>query len=302
MTADGHFEVPRPTNESVRQYAPGDVHRKSLKARLAELTDARTEVPMQIGGERRWGWVAGRHQIPSPPGAGHRRVRRRRRRRTSTTRSTPPSRRAGCGRPPRTTSGPRSCSARRRCWPDRGGTRSTRRPCSASRRPFTRPRSTPLARQSTSGATTPISATSCCASSPPTTGPPGTASSIGRSRDSSSRSARSTSPRSARNLPTAPMLMGNTVVFKPATQTLLVSHFLMEILNEAGMPPGVINMVSGSASEISEQGAEASRPGRDSFHRLDGGLPGHVERRWARTSTATGPIRDWSERRAARTS
>jgi 1-pyrroline-5-carboxylate dehydrogenase len=55
----------------------------------------------------------------------------------------------------------------------------------------------------------------------------------------------------AGNLPTAPALMGNTVVFKPATQTLLVSHFLMEILFEAGLPPGVINMVSGSASEIS---------------------------------------------------
>src|SRR2546426_9481860 len=49
------------------------------------------------------------------------------------------------------------------------------------------------------------------------------------------------------------MLRGNTVVFKPATQTLLVSHFLMELLLEAGMPPGVINMVSGSAAEISEK-------------------------------------------------
>ncbi len=55
------------------------------------------------------------------------------------------------------------------------------------------------------------------------------------------------------NLPTAAALMGNTVVFKPATQTLLASHFLMEILNEAGLPPGVINMVSGSAAKISEQ-------------------------------------------------
>src|SRR5258708_15247611 len=55
------------------------------------------------------------------------------------------------------------------------------------------------------------------------------------------------------NLPTAAALMGNTVVFKPATQTLLVSHFLMEILNEAGLPPGVINMVSGSGAKISEQ-------------------------------------------------
>jgi 1-pyrroline-5-carboxylate dehydrogenase len=42
-------------------------------------------------------------------------------------------------------------------------------------------------------------------------------------------------------------------VFKPATQTLLVTHFLMELFNEAGLPPGVINMVSGSAANISEQ-------------------------------------------------
>src|SRR5438132_1594330 len=55
MTADGHFEVPRPINEPVRQYPPGDSHRKSLKGRLAELTDARTEIPMTIGGEHRAG-------------------------------------------------------------------------------------------------------------------------------------------------------------------------------------------------------------------------------------------------------
>src|SRR4029077_3571139 len=54
------------------------------------------------------------------------------------------------------------------------------------------------------------------------------------------------------NLPTAPMLMGNTVVFKPATQTLLVSHFLMELLLEAGLPHAVISMVSGSAAESSD--------------------------------------------------
>src|SRR5438270_240239 len=57
----------------------------------------------------------------------------------------------------------------------------------------------------------------------------------------------------AANLPTAPMLMGNTVVFKPAAQTVLVSHVLLPILIEAGLPPGVINMVSGSASEISQK-------------------------------------------------
>src|SRR6202022_972977 len=65
MTADGHFRVPTPINEPVRQYAPGDPNRKTLKARLAELTDARTEVPMQIGGERRGG--ASRADIRAPP-------------------------------------------------------------------------------------------------------------------------------------------------------------------------------------------------------------------------------------------
>src|SRR5256884_8855132 len=65
MTADGHFQVPQPTNEPVRSYSAADPHRKPLKARLAELTDARTEVPMQIGGERRWG--ASRADIRSPP-------------------------------------------------------------------------------------------------------------------------------------------------------------------------------------------------------------------------------------------
>jgi 1-pyrroline-5-carboxylate dehydrogenase len=56
----------------------------------------------------------------------------------------------------------------------------------------------------------------------------------------------------AGNLPTAPALMGNTVVFKPATQSLLAAHFLMRLLEEAGLPAGVINLVSGSAAEIAE--------------------------------------------------
>src|SRR2546425_7104019 len=64
MTADGHFQVPQPTNEPVRPYAPHDLTRKSLKSRLADLTDAKTEVPMQIGGEHRWG--ASRGDIRSP--------------------------------------------------------------------------------------------------------------------------------------------------------------------------------------------------------------------------------------------
>ncbi len=56
----------------------------------------------------------------------------------------------------------------------------------------------------------------------------------------------------AGNLPTAPALMGNTVVWKPATSALYTAHFLMKLFQEAGLPPGVINLVSGPAAEISD--------------------------------------------------
>ena len=56
----------------------------------------------------------------------------------------------------------------------------------------------------------------------------------------------------AGNLPTAPALMGNTVVFKPASTAVYSAHFLMKIYEEAGLPPGVINMVLGSGREIGD--------------------------------------------------
>ncbi len=49
------------------------------------------------------------------------------------------------------------------------------------------------------------------------------------------------------NLPTAPALMGNTVVWKPAEAALLSAWRLYELLEEAGMPPGVINFIPGLA-------------------------------------------------------
>ncbi len=49
----------------------------------------------------------------------------------------------------------------------------------------------------------------------------------------------------AGNLPTAPALMGNTVVWKPASSAMLPAYVIMKILEEAGLPPGVINMVPG---------------------------------------------------------
>jgi 1-pyrroline-5-carboxylate dehydrogenase len=54
----------------------------------------------------------------------------------------------------------------------------------------------------------------------------------------------------AANLPTAPALMGNTVVWKPCLKTMFVAHFIMALLKEAGLPDGVINMVTGDPAEI----------------------------------------------------
>ncbi|HEU4512813.1 MAG TPA: L-glutamate gamma-semialdehyde dehydrogenase [Nocardioidaceae bacterium] len=55
----------------------------------------------------------------------------------------------------------------------------------------------------------------------------------------------------AGNLPTAPALMGNTVVWKPSPTQQVAAHLLMELLEEAGMPPGVINMLPGDGIEVS---------------------------------------------------
>jgi 1-pyrroline-5-carboxylate dehydrogenase len=56
----------------------------------------------------------------------------------------------------------------------------------------------------------------------------------------------------AGNLPTAPALMGNTVVWKPSPTQQLAAHLTMALLEEAGMPPGVINMVTGDGLSVSK--------------------------------------------------
>ncbi|MGN6246128.1 MAG: L-glutamate gamma-semialdehyde dehydrogenase [Motilibacteraceae bacterium] len=56
----------------------------------------------------------------------------------------------------------------------------------------------------------------------------------------------------AGNLPTAPALMGNTVVWKPAPTQQYAAHLVMRLLEETGMPPGVINMVTGDGIAVSE--------------------------------------------------
>jgi 1-pyrroline-5-carboxylate dehydrogenase len=56
----------------------------------------------------------------------------------------------------------------------------------------------------------------------------------------------------AGNLPTSPAIMGNTVVWKPASSAIPSAYFIMKVLEAAGLPPGVINFVPGNASAVSE--------------------------------------------------
>jgi 1-pyrroline-5-carboxylate dehydrogenase len=88
----------------------------------------------------------------------------------------------------------------------------------------------------------------------------------------------------AGNLPTAPALMGNTVVWKPASSAMLSAYYLMKLLEEAGVPPGVINFVPGDAGMISDK------------------LLSHRDLAGVHFTGSTAPIPASSARPAARTS
>ena len=62
------------------------------------------------------------------------------------------------------------------------------------------------------------------------------------------------------NLPTAPALMGNTVLWKPASRSVYSAYFTYKILEEAGLPPGVINMLP------ADDGAAVGTPALESEH------------------------------------
>lgn len=55
------------------------------------------------------------------------------------------------------------------------------------------------------------------------------------------------------NLPTCMAMLGNVVVWKPSNKQMLSAGVLMEVFREAGVPDGVINMIQGSAAEITEE-------------------------------------------------
>ncbi|MEU5879847.1 L-glutamate gamma-semialdehyde dehydrogenase [Spirillospora sp. NPDC047279] len=54
------------------------------------------------------------------------------------------------------------------------------------------------------------------------------------------------------NLPTSAALMGNVVLWKPAPAQQLAAHFTLRLLEEAGLPPGVVNMLTGDGRAVSE--------------------------------------------------
>ena len=54
----------------------------------------------------------------------------------------------------------------------------------------------------------------------------------------------------AGNLPTAPAMLGNTVIWKPASSSVYSAWFIMQLLQEAGLPDGVINLVPGRGGEV----------------------------------------------------
>jgi 1-pyrroline-5-carboxylate dehydrogenase len=56
----------------------------------------------------------------------------------------------------------------------------------------------------------------------------------------------------AGNLPTAPALLGNVVIWKPSPTQQFSAHFTMQLLQAAGLPPGVINMLPGDGIEVSD--------------------------------------------------
>jgi len=56
----------------------------------------------------------------------------------------------------------------------------------------------------------------------------------------------------AANLPCAPVLMGNVAIWKPASSSVYSGYFLMKMLQEAGLPDGVINFLPGSGAEIGD--------------------------------------------------
>ena len=106
----------------------------------------------------------------------------------------------------------------------------------------------------------------------------------------------------AGNLPTAPALMGNTVVWKPSPTQELAAHLTMRLFEAAGLPAGVINLVTGDGTAVSEVALADPDLAGMHFTGSTEVVPARSGRPSGRTSSATGRTPGSSARRAARTS
>ncbi len=106
----------------------------------------------------------------------------------------------------------------------------------------------------------------------------------------------------AGNLPTAPALMGNTVIWKPSPTQQLAASMTMQLLEEAGHAARRHQHAPRTRARRLRGRAGPPRPGRYPLHRLHRGVPAPVAARSARTSRATAPTRASWARPAARTS
>jgi 1-pyrroline-5-carboxylate dehydrogenase len=93
----------------------------------------------------------------------------------------------------------------------------------------------------------------------------------------------------AGNLPTAPALMGNVCLWKPASTAVLSGYVIMQVLEAAGLPPGVINFLPGSGAEVGD--AALDHPELAGVH-FTGSTP-VFQRMWARTGERIASYRSY---------
>jgi 1-pyrroline-5-carboxylate dehydrogenase len=93
----------------------------------------------------------------------------------------------------------------------------------------------------------------------------------------------------AGNLPTAPALFGNTVIWKPSPTQQFAAHFTMRLLEAAGLPPGVINMLPGDGIAVSE--VVLSHPDLAGIHFT--GSTATFQRLWQGVATHIGGYRSY---------
>ncbi len=93
----------------------------------------------------------------------------------------------------------------------------------------------------------------------------------------------------AGNLPTAPALMGNVVLWKPASTAILSGYYIVKLLEEAGLPPGVINFLPGRGSAVGDP--VLARPELAGIHFT--GSTGVFNGMWATVGSNVGAYRSY---------